>query len=528
MFAVLGALALQPLTVSPIIPAPASYVAKAGEFLITSRTRIVVDDSTRDVGDTLRCQLRPATSYEFDFSRRAAPGDIKLTLDSKLAKLGPEGYRMEVRPDGVDIRAAKPAGLFYGVQSFRQMLPPAIFRKAQVFGVRWAAPCAKIEDQPRFTWRGMHLDVCRHFMPKEFVLKFIDLLALHKFNTFHWHLTDDQGWRIEIKHYPRLTEVGAWRKDSMITYSPPTYTGKPHGGFYTQDDVREVVAYAAKRFVTVVPEIEMPGHSTAAIASYPDLGNTDKTIEVGTRWGVILDVFNTKDSTIEFLHNVLAEVIELFPSTFIHIGGDEVPKDQWKASPDAQARIKSLGLKDEHELQSWFVRQMDTWLTAHGRRLIGWDEILEGGIAPGAAIMSWRGTDGGIAAAKAGHDVVMTPGSATYFDHYQSQDQKKEPLAIGGFLPLERVYAYEPIPTQLSAEEGKHVLGSQGQLWTEYIPDPHQAEYMAFPRECALSEVLWSPKEARNYPSFLQRLVTHLRRLNALDVNYRPLEGPRS
>jgi len=527
MLAALTAILFQPKVSLAIIPQPASITMRGGEFLLTSHTRIAVDDNSREVGEMLRDQLLPATAYHLDFAKRPANGDIHLTIDKRLSRLGKEGYRLAVTTTGVDIRAAEPAGLFYGVQTFRQMLPTQIFRRAEVFGIRWAAPCAIIEDQPRFSWRGMHLDVCRHFMPKEFILQFIDLLSLHKLNTFHWHLTDDQGWRIEIKKYPKLTEVGAFRKDSMITVNPPKFTGKPHGGFYTQDDIREVVAYAAKRFVTIVPEIEMPGHSTAAIAAYPRLGNTGRQIEVGTSWGVITDVYNVNDATIAFLQDVLQEVIDLFPSQFIHVGGDEVPKEQWKASSVAQDKMRDLGLKDEHELQSWFIRQMDTWLTAHNRRLIGWDEILEGGLAPGAAVMSWRGTEGGIAAAKAGHDVVMTPGNPTYFDHYQG-DKTKEPLAIGGFTPLDKVYAYEPVPAGLTAEEAAHVLGSQGQLWTEYMPNYRQVEYMAFPRACALSEVLWSPKTSRDYDNFLDRLIIHLRRLNALDVNYRPLDPPKA
>ncbi len=316
-------------------------------------------------------------------------------------------------------------------------------------------------------------------MPKEVVLKLIDLIALHKMNVLHLHLTEDQGWRIEIKRYPRLTSVGAWRKESMVGhYEENLFDGIPYGGFYTQDDIREIVRYAADRFVNVVPEIEMPGHSEAAIAAYPELGNTSQPVEVRTRWGVSEDVYNVDDSTIQFLKNVLDEVLELFPSKLIHIGGDEAPKTQWHASAAAQEKMKQLGLKDEHELQGWFIRQIDAYLTAHGRRLVGWDEILEGGLAPGATVMSWRGEQGGLAAARAGHDVVMTPGESTYFDHYQSRDHKAEGIAIGGFLPLEKVYAYEPVPKELSPEEAQHVLGSQGQLWTEYIPDPKRLEYM--------------------------------------------------
>ncbi|HEY0867360.1 MAG TPA: beta-N-acetylhexosaminidase, partial [Fimbriimonas sp.] len=410
-------------------------------------------------------------------------------------------------------------GLFYGTRTLLQLLPPEVFRQAKVNSA-WNVPCVEIEDAPRFVWRGSHLDVGRHFMPKEFVLKHIELISQHKLNVLHWHLTEDQGWRIEIKKYPKLTEVGAWRKDTMLTYDPPTYTGKPHGGFYSQDDVREIVAYAAERFVTVVPEIEMPGHAQAAIAAYPELGNTGQPLEVATRWGVIENVFNVEESTIGFLKDVLDEVLELFPSKFIHIGGDECPKKQWKESPRAQQLMKERGLKDEEELQSWFIRQIDDYLDSRGRRLVGWDEILEGGLAEGATVMSWRGEEGGIAAAKAGHDVVMTPGSHTYFDHYQGEDRSKQPHAIGGFTSLERAYSYEPIPAQLTPEEAKRVLGSQGQLWTEYMPNPKHVEYMAWPRLAALAEVVWSPRERKDYAGFESRMQTGLKRLRVQDVNF--------
>ncbi len=428
----------------------------------------------------------------------------------------------------VTIRARRPAGAFYAIQTLRQLLPVEIFRQATVRGVAWTVPGVAIEDMPRFSWRGIHLDVARHFMPKEFVKKYIDLAALHKLNRFHWHLTDDQGWRIEIKQYPKLTEVGAWRSATIIGHpqgdsSTWRYDGQRHGGFYTQDDVREIVAYAQARFVTIVPEIEMPGHSQAAIAAYPELGNTGRTLPVATFWGVDENILNPSDATIQFEQNVLTEVMGLFPGHWIHTGGDEAPKAQWKASPLAQGRIRELGLKDENELQGYFTRRMDEFLTAHGRSLIGWDEILEGGLAPNAVVMSWRGIGGGIAAAQAGHDVVMTPTDYTYFDYYQSTDTTREPLAIGGYLPLDSVYAYEPVPDTLSPEQARHVLGSQGQVWTEYIPDPKRVEYMAYPRACALAEVVWTPRAERDFSDFWSRLAVHLKRLAILDVNYRPL-----
>jgi hexosaminidase len=387
-------------------------------------------------------------------------------------------------------------------------------------------PAVLVEDSPRFRWRGMHLDVARHFMPREFVLRYIDLLALHRMNSFHWHLTEDQGWRIEIRKYPRLTEVGAWRTETLVgrmTSDPAArvYDGTRHGGSYTQEEIREVVEYARRRFINVVPEIEMPGHSQAAIAAYPELGNTGDTLPVWTHWGVTPNILNVEESTIRFMQDVLTEVLELFPGPFIHIGGDEAPKTQWEQSPRAQARMRELGLANEEELQSWFIRRMDAFLVERGRRLVGWDEILEGGLAPNATVMSWRGTSGGLAAARAGHDVVMAPTSHTYFDYYQSRDRESEPLAIGGFLPLDTVYAFEPIPAELEPRFHHHILGAQGQVWTEYMKTPSHVEYMAFPRVAALAEVVWTPKERRDVADFRERLATHLRRLDALGVNYR-------
>ncbi len=459
----------------------------------------------------------------------AAPaGSIALRRDSGLKRLGAEGYLLDVRASRVLIRAPELAGLFYGVQTLRQLLPSDIFRDAPAGNTVWHVPAVTIEDMPRFPWRGGHLDVGRHFMPKEFVKKYIDLLALHKLNTFHWHLTEDQGWRLEIKQYPKLTEIGAWRKETltgrMRRTNDLTFDGIRHGGFYTQQDAREIVAYAKARFVNVVPEIEMPGHAMAAIAAYPELGVTGEPVEVAKTWGIFSDILNAEPSTVQFMQNVLSEVLEIFPSRYIHIGGDEADKAKWKVNPRIQARIKELGLADEHELQSWFIRQMDTFLTKRNRRLIGWDEILEGGLAENAVVMSWRGTKGGIEAARAQHDVVMTPTTHVYLDYYQSKDQNAEPLAIGGFVPLETVYSFEPVPSELEPQYVKHVLGGQANVWTEYMPNPKKVEYMAFPRLTALAEVVWTPKEKKDYANFLVRLREHVTRLRALDVNFRPLD----
>ena len=523
-------------TTLAVIPRPAHLTRGPGTFLLTPATVVVTDRATRPIGYQLADWLGPATGYRLAVS--GGPGTaartISLRTDPTLARLGDEGYRLTVTGTRITIRAFRPAGVFYGVETLRQLLPPDVFRQAPVAGVTWTVPAVEIEDMPRFQWRGAHLDVSRSFMPKEFVKKYIDLLALHKLNRFHWHLTDDQGWRIEIKKYPLLTAIGAWRRNSLVGvqrgYADTTqwvYDNVPHGGFYTQDDVREVVAYAAARFITVVPEIEMPGHAQAAIAAYPWLGNTGQQLEVLTHWGVDQNILNPSDSAIHFMQDVLTEVLALFPSRWIHTGGDEAPKAQWQTSPVAQARIGELGLHSENELQSWMTAKMSQWLAGRGRSLIGWDEILEGGmegLAPNAVVMSWRGIDGGIAAAQAGHDVVMTPTSNTYFDYYQSQDLAKEPLAIGGFLPLETVYAYEPVPPALDSVQAKHVLGTQGQIWTEYQRNPKNVEFMVFPRLVALAEVAWTPAGLKNYGDFTARLTKHFARLAVLDVNYRPLQ----
>jgi hexosaminidase len=517
-----------------VIPEPVKVTVRPGTFTLTAHTVVFTDAEAVPIGHQLARYLEPATGFTLDVRSGNAParGSIVLRVDRTLTRLGSEGYELDVSPARVVARAPGLAGLFYAVQTIRQLLPPQIFRQASVGEIAWTMRAVRIEDYPRFAWRGANLDVARHFMPKEFVKKYIDLLALHKLNTFQWHLTDDQGWRLEIKRYPKLTGVGAWRKETLVgryrsdqPEAEMTFDGIPHGGFYTQEDAREIVAYANARFVTVVPEIEMPGHAVAAISAYPELGVTGEPLEVATRWGVFSDIFNAEPPTVQFLQNVLTEVLSIFPSRYIHIGGDEANKTKWKASPRIQARIKELGVADEHGLQSWFIRQMDTFLTAHNRRLVGWDEILEGGLAENAVVMSWRGTAGGIAAARAGHDVIMTPTSHTYFDYYQSRDRTREPMAIGGLLPLETVYAFEPVPDALEPKFAVHLLGAQGQVWTEYIPNPRTVEYMAFPRLTALSEVVWTPKERKNYANFLDRLAQHTSRLGALDVNFRPLDG---
>jgi hexosaminidase len=516
----------------PVIPMPAEIARGDGAFRIDASTRVTVDDAAPDnvhaAAERWAVRIRAAAGVPLPVARGGAGArTIHLAVDRALG-LDVEGYRLEVTPDRISVRGGGPAAVFYGLQTLRQLLPPELERGQPSPGSAWTIPAVRITDEPRFRYRGMHLDVARHFFPVDFVKSYIDRMALYKFNTFHWHLTEDQGWRIEIERYPRLTEVGAWRKETVVekNFDPFIGDGIPYGGFYTQDEVREVVAYAAERFVRVIPEIEMPGHSLAALASYPELACTPGPFEVATRWGVFEDIYCPKEETFTFLENVLTEVMALFPSEYIHIGGDEAPKRRWRESPIAQDIIRREGLEDENELQSWFIQRIERFLNAHGRRLIGWDEILEGGLPPEATVMSWRGMAGGIEAAREGHDVIMTPTSHLYFDYYQGPPAS-EPFAIGGNSPLPKVYDFEPVPPELSAAQAAHIIGAQGNVWTEYMKTTDHVEYMVFPRLLALSEVVWSPRAARDWPSFRARLDRELRRLDALGVNYRPL-GPES
>ncbi|CAB9512249.1 hexosaminidase subunit [Seminavis robusta] len=520
-----------------IIPRPVRVEEKSGHFTITESSCIYASEGALAEAKFLAEVIRPSSGLEIAVKTLSQECDCKghislaliRTTDDDDDPMDDEAYTLDVSECNVKIKAATAKGLFYGIQSLLQLLPPNIFRKAMVKDATWTIPCVGIEDTPRFKWRGMHLDSGRHFMPKEFVLKLIDLMAFHKLNSFHWHLTEDQGWRIEIKAYPKLTEISAWRDETLIGHhrnNPRVFDGRRHGGFYSQDDIREVVAYAARRHITVVPEIEMPGHTVAVLAAYPELGCTNGPYQVRTMWHFSEDVFCAgNEATFTFLQNVLTEVMELFPSKYIHIGGDECPKARWKECSKCQKRIQNENLKDEHELQSYFIKRIESFLNENGRSLIGWDEILEGGLAPNATVMSWRGTEGGIQAANEGHSVVFAPASHTYLDHCQTDDVFAEPLAIGGNLPLEKVYSYEPMPEELlTAGKGHHVLGAQGQLWSEYFPNPKHVEYMAFPRLTALSEVVWSPREGKSFENFLGRLDSHLKRLDVLDVNYRRLD----
>jgi hexosaminidase len=522
LFAALAHLSQAQDTPLPLIPVPVHVEVMPGTFTLDQQTVLV--GKGKGVGDTVvyaQEVLRPSTGLPLYSSTRAATNSIQLVIDpSATAVMGPEGYTLHTDSSGVKIVAKTSAGLFYGVQTLRQLLPVQAFGKTAVSGVAWTVPYVHIEDAPRFGWRGLMLDVSRHFEPKSFVLRFLDTMAAHKLNRFHWHLTDDPGWRIEIKRYPNLTKIGSTENWDTFQKGPD---GVNHGGYYTQKDIKEIVAHAAKLHITVVPEIEMPGHSGAAIASYHELGVFNKPANPNNPWQLESSNLNVEDSTIKFYQNVLDEVMALFPSPWIHVGGDEVDKGPWQGNARVQELRKARGLKDENALQSWFISQMDRYLTAHGRRLIGWDEILEGGLAQNATVMSWRGIDGGIASAKAGHDAVMSPGTHLYFDHYQGKPEG-EPRAIGGFQPIEHVYTYEPIPEALNADEAKHILGPQANLWAEYIATEKHMEYMAWPRSCALAEIGWSPRETRDFPNFVSRLKVDLLRLTEMGVNFRKLD----
>jgi hexosaminidase len=497
--------------ISSIVPKPVSVEIQKGNFIISPKTQIWIEpgNEMQSLGDLLSGAINSKLGAQVvatSQTTKEAPQSL-IQLELKKEFENDEAYSVTMTPGSIKISARSGSGLFYGIQSLLQLFP--IETKEKSFAVQ----CMNIKDEPRFAWRGVHLDVCRHFFSVEFIKKYIDVLAMYKMNTFHWHLTEDQGWRIEIKKYPKLTEIGSIRKETMKD-------GKPHGGFYTQEQIKEVVEYARQKYITVVPEIEMPGHSQAALSAYPELSCTGGPFEVGTVWGVIEDVYCAgDDKTFEFLQDVLTEVMELFPGKIIHIGGDECPKTRWKACEKCQARIKSLGLKDEHELQSYFIQRIEKFVNSKGKKIIGWDEILEGGLAPNAAVMSWRGISGGIAAAKANHFVVMSPGTHCYFDHYQGLFN--EPKAIGGFTSLEKVYSYEPVPAELNEEEAKYIMGAQANMWTEYIETTDHVEYMLLPRMLALSEVVWSPKPLRNVNDFLERMKFQYDYLLSKNYNFR-------
>ena len=504
-----------------VIPMPNDVTLSEGSFNLAD-ARITCDENLDEASakavDGFIQTLKTVTGKSLD----GKGGLIRFDLNPNL---GAEEYFLQVKPDGVDVEASAFGGFFYAIQTLKQMLPAAVYggKKANA---DWLLPCVTILDAPRFDYRGIHMDPCRHFWTVEETKRYIDIAATYKLNRLHWHLTEDQGWRMEIKKYPKLTEVGAWRNGTCIGKDFSSNDGIRYGGFYTQDEMREIVAYAAERNITVIPEVDLPGHMVAALAAYPELGCTGGPYEVWTRWGVSEDVLCVgKEETFTFLEDVLTEVMDIFPSEYIHIGGDECPKVRWENCPLCQARIKELGIKAhgnfsaEQELQCYVTARIQKFLNDHGRKIIGWDEILEGDLAPGATVMSWRGTQGGIEAAKQGFDVVMTPNSHMYIDYYQSQERDKEPLCIGGLVTVEKLYSYEPYEGMAAGTED-HILGVQANLWTEYIGTEEFLEYMLLPRLCALSEVQWCNADRKDYTRFDSALDHTFQMLDVMGYTY--------
>lgn len=507
-----------------IIPRPQQVnVSNDAPFTLSAKTVISLGTNSQDMkrnANMLASYIEQATGIRPAIGKSKNGTAIVLTIDKTIANA--EGYKLDADAKQIRIAGASAAGVFYGIQTLRKSLPLVNGKASKV-----SIPAVHIADAPRFAYRGTHLDISRHFVTVDSVRQFIDMLALHNINRFHWHLTDDQGWRIEIKKYPLLTQIGSKRAQTVIGHNSGKYDGKPYSGFYTQKQIRDIVKYAADRYITIVPEIDLPGHMQAALAAYPDMGCTGGPYEVWQKWGVSDNVLCAgNDKTLTFIDNVLKEITKLFPSKYIHVGGDECPKTQWQKCPKCQARIKALNLeaKDGHSaeerLQSYIITHASNYLKSLGRNTIGWDEILEGGLAEGATVMSWRGESGGIAAAKQHHDVVMTPNSYLYFDYYQSLDKANEPLAIGGYLPLETVYSYEPMPKELTADEARHIIGVQANIWTEYMPTFKQMQYMALPRLAALSEVQWSQPALKDYTSFTNRLTEFTHLYDRLGYNY--------
>ncbi len=527
--------AVNPIMTAPsIVPKPAQMKLRSGNFTIDKQTRLMIgsgDSNLVRVAHFFADQLHLAGGPDLQVTEIttgiSSGNTIILTLTTGKASTRSEDYSLVISPKKIHISAGGGAGIFYGIQSLLQLMPPDICRPgAPDANKTWDVPCVDIKDHPGYSYRGMHLDVSRHFFPKEFVKRYIDLIAMYKMNTFHWHLTDDNGWRVEIKKYPKLMQTAAWHvdhEDLPWNSRPAQQPGEKanYGGYYSQDEIRDIVRYAADRYVTIIPEIEMPAHSVEVLAAYPQFSCTGGpfTVPTGSYWPNIDILCAGNDSVFTFLEDVLTEVISLFPSKYIHVGGDEADKTNWKICPKCQARIKAEGLKDEKELQSYFMKRIEKFILSKNRKMIGWDEILEGGLGPEATVMSWRGVEGGIAAARQGHDAIMTPGSHCYFDYYQA-DPASEPKAIGGFTTLKKVYSYDPTPAELTSEQARHILGAQGNVWTEFIPTPAHAEYMAIPRMIALAEVVWSPKKEKNWNDFQRRLPNQFKRLDNMKVNY--------
>jgi len=509
------------ITTLTIIPKPTQIDVREGSFAFNKNTTVFAEDEFKIASDFLRNFLQKGAGLGIEKSRKNKASIIFEKDSSQVS----EGYSLAVSEYNIIVKAADASGAFYAVQTLRQLLPVDLERINSTPYREIIIPQVLITDAPKFEYRGMHLDVGRHFFDKEFIKEYIANLSMLKMNYFHWHLTEDQGWRIEIKQYPKLTSHAAYREETLIGHYndlPQRFDGQRYGGYYTQEDIKEIVAFAVEHNVTIIPEIEMPGHAQAAISAYPELGCTGEEVAVATKWGIFENIYCPNEETFTFLKNVLTEVMELFPGKYIHIGGDEAPKKQWKTCRHCQKLIKDLDLKDEDGLQSYFIKKMEKFINSKGKKIIGWDEILEGGLAPNATVMSWRGTQGAVEAAKEGHDVILTPGSHAYFDHYQA-DVSDEPLAIGGFLPLKKVYGFNPVPEELTTEEAIYVLGAQGNVWTEYMTTTDQVEYMVFPRMIAMSEVVWSGASndmETDYPEFLSRLESFMKRMDALSINY--------
>ena len=504
---------------SKIIPAPDKQIFLDGFFKLNDNTTINYPKEFKNSVNFLSSYLNQGkTQYLSIKNKNASKNFVQFLLDEKISN--DEAYKIEIKKNGITITSRDNKGAFYAIQTLRQLIP-ASFEDKTYPNTEISIKCQIIEDSPRFKYRGMHLDVGRHLFSVEFIKKYIDALAMLKFNTFHWHLTEDQGWRIEIKKYPKLNTIAAYRDSTLAghyTDRPRKYNKIKYGGYYTQEQVKDIVNYALEREITIIPEIEMPGHSKAAIAAYPYLSCEEKPVNVATLWGVFDDIYCSKEETFKFLEDVIDEVVDLFPGKYIHIGGDEAPKKRWEKCKNCQSVIKRESLKDEHELQNYFISRMEKYINSKGKKIIGWDEILEGGLAPNATVMSWRGISGGIKAANMKHDVIMTPNATCYLDHYQSKD-KNEPLAIGGYTPLEEIYNYEPIPEELDSESSKYIIGAQGNVWTEYMSTSEYVEYMVFPRIFALSEVVWS-KNKSNFEEFTSRVISFFDRLDKLDINY--------
>ncbi len=502
-----------------LLPRPQSAAFFDGVFAVNAETTVSCDAELGEAEQWLRQMLQRSTGLPL--LHKDGEGSITLSIRPGL---GAEDYRLEIDERGVRIGAGARQGAFYAAHTLLQLLPPAVYRMAPAADEVWELPYAVIKDSPRFAWRGVMLDVARHFMPKHDVLRFIDLMAMHRLNVLHWHLTDDQGWRVEIRRHPRLTEVGGWRTGTQVGPPPASpVSERPHGGFYTQDDIREIVAYARARQIEIVPEIDVPGHTQAAIAAYPELGVGGRAVPVATRWGVMQDVLNVEESTVSFFEQVFDEVMALFPGQYIGIGGDECPKDQWREDPRTQDLIRERGLSDEHDLQSWFMRRISDHIVSQGRRPYGWDELLEGDARPETVIASWRGMTGAATAIRRGFDVVACPDDRVYLDYRQSE-LPDEPIPFAIPLTLSDAYSFQPVPQGASPADAEHVLGGQANVWTEHMDSPRTVDYYVFPRLCAIAEVLWGTAE--DFPAFQRRLAGHLGRLDAVGVEYRHADGP--